>query len=300
MKKMQIALCALMILIAVADARAENQSYTFGVYWDTGTKFNTSFSVMAKDMTKEFSQTQNIQMFNLFYNNIESFQGDIGTRKLDFIYANSEDDFLLATIYGYKPLATISIFDKEKASECLYVKKDSAINGVADLAGKKLSTYPYQTAYTLLRKIMNAAPEKTLSEMLTSTDAYASVDALASGKVDAIFLMETNIDYFELMNPAPVKNIRKLACAEPLHFMPLMASPNISEELMKKMEAFSVSLNNNEVLDKYKPLMKQVKFKVIPVSETDYKPFFDLYDFTLAEGWDKDFDTWVASAKPLK
>jgi len=301
MKKTHVAFFAVMILIAAAlPVRTEKNCYTFGVFWDAGTKLNTSYSIMTKDLMKAFSQSEKIQMSNIYYNNIESFHEDIGIRKLDFVYANTEDDFLLANIYGYKPFATLSIFGKEKVSQCLYVKKDSPITGLDGLAGKKLLTYPHLTAYTLLRKLLQAPPEKTFSEMSTTTDAYASVDALVSGAADAIFLVETNINFFEQVNPAPIKNIRKLACAEPLYFMPLMVSPEVTDPIVKRMVSFYVNLGSNAVLDKYRPLMKQVDFKVISVTEADYKSFFDLYEFALAQGWDKDFEAWLASAKPLK
>jgi ABC-type phosphate/phosphonate transport system substrate-binding protein len=301
MKKTQLAFFAVLILLATAvTAHAEKGCYTFGVFWNAGSKLNTSYSIMAKDLTKAFSLSEKIQMSNIYYRNLESFHDDIGTRKLDFVYANTEDDFLLATIYGYKPFATLSIFGKEKASTCLYVKKDSPITSLDGLAGKKLVTYPHLTAYTLLRKLLQAPPEKTFAEMKTTTDAYASVDALVSGTADAIFLVETNTNFFEQVNPGPVKNIRKLACAEPQYFMPLMASPEVADPIMKRMEKFYVSLNTNEVLDKYKPLMKQVGLKVIPVTEADYQSFFELYEFAMAQSWDKDYETWIASSHELK
>jgi ABC-type phosphate/phosphonate transport system substrate-binding protein len=301
MKKTLVALSAVLILLGSAvPAHAEKQSYTFGVFWNAGDKLNTSYIIIAKDLTKAFSQSENIQLSNLYYSNLESFHDDIGTRKLDFIYANTEDDFLLATIYGYKPFATLSIFGKEKSSHCLYVKKDSPITGLDGLAGKKLITYPHQVAYTLLRKLLQSPPEKTFSAMTTSTDAYAMVGALAAGAVDAILLVETNIDYFELVNPGPVKEIRKLACAEPQYFMPLMVSPEVSDEMLKRMETFYVNLLNNKALDKYRPLMKQINFKVIPVTEANYAQFFTLYEFAMAQGWDKDFEAWIATAQPVK
>jgi ABC-type phosphate/phosphonate transport system substrate-binding protein len=301
MKKMCMAFFAVMILLAATvSARAEKNGYTFGVFWNAGTKLNTSYSIMGKDMTKAFSLTEKVQMSNIYYNDIESFHEDIGIRKLDFVYANNEDDFLQASLYGYKPFATLSIFGKDKASYCLYVKKDSPITGLDGLAGKKLVTYPHVTPYALLRQLMKSPPEKTFGGITTTTDAFASVDALVSGSADAIFLLETNVDYFAQVNPAPVKKIKKLACSEPQYFMPLMVSPEVSDQIVKRMETFFVGLNTNVVLRKYRPLMKQVRLKVIYVHEADYDSFFKLYESSMTQGWDKDFDAWVASASELK
>jgi ABC-type phosphate/phosphonate transport system substrate-binding protein len=302
MKKTHVVIFAFIILLLAGAVivRAEKNSYMFGVYWDAGTKLNTSYGIMAKDLTKAFSQTEKIQMTNVYYKNLDSFHDDIGTRKLDFVYTNTEDDFLHATIYGYKPFATLSIFGKEKASYCLYVRNDSPITSLAGLDGKKLVTYPHMTAYILLRKLLQAPPETTFGEMTTTSDAFASVDALTSGSADAIFLLETNVDYFKQVNPAPVKKIKLLACAEPQYFMPLMVSPDVTEQMMKRMQTFFVGLNTNIVLKKYRPLMKQVRLKVIYVGEADYEPFFNLIESSMAQGWDKDFDTWIASAHELK
>lgn len=301
MKKTLIALYAALLLVAAAaPVRAEKQGYSFGVYWDAGSKLNTNFSIIAKDITKAFSKTEKVQLSNLYYNNLDSFLDDIGTRKLDFIYANTEDDFLLATIYGYKPFAAISLFGKDKAGYCLYVKKDGPIADVNGLAGKKIVTYPQLTAYAMLRKLINAAPEKTFGGLSTTTDAFASADALVSGAADAVFLLETNVDYFDQVNPGTSGAMRKLACAEPLNFMPLMASPEVSADMLKRTETFYSNLHNNEVLVKYRPLIKQIGFKIIPVSEADYKSFFDLYESSMSQGWDKDFETWMATAKQLK
>jgi len=295
-----IFLTVLLLLAAAGQCRAEKQSYSFGVFWDAGNKLNTSYSIMAKDLTKAFSQTEKIKMFNIYYKNIGSFQDDIGTRKLDFIYANTEKDFLHATIYGYKPFATLSIFGKQKASYCIYVKSDNTATSTAGLAGKKLVTYPYQNTYTLLRKMLNAPPEKTFGKIMTTTDAFASVNALASGAADAIFLLETNVDYFKQVNPGPVKKIKKLACSDPQYFMPLMVSPEVPDPMVARTKNFFASLNTNVELQKYKPLMKQVGLKIIFVGEADYEPFLKMYEAALADGWDKDFDAWAATAQALK
>ncbi len=301
MKKAHLAIFLALFLIATAlPCHADKDGYSFGVFWDAGTKLNTSYTVMAKDLTKAFSQSEQVQMFNIYYNDIDSFHNDIGTRKLDFIYSNTENDFLHATIYGYRPFAALSIFGKEKASYCLYVKDDSAIAGLDGLAGKKLVTYPHITAYILLRKLLSAPPEKTFAAMATTPDAFASVDSLASGAADAIFLLETNVDYFMQVNPAPIKKIKKLACSEPQYFMPLMVSPEVSDQMIKRMETFFAGLQTNASLKKYKPLMKQVGFKVMYVNEDNFEPFLKLYEDAMAESWDKDFDSWHANAKALK
>ncbi len=301
MKKTQLTLfTALFLMAAAIPCRAEKDSYSFGVFWDAGTKLNTSYTVMAKDLTKAFSQSEKVKMFNVYYNDLESFHNDIGTRKLDFIYSNTENDFLHATIYGYKPFAALSIFGKEKAGYCLYVKNDSPINSISGLAGKKLVTYPHITAYITLRKLMQTAPENTFAEMLTTSDAFASVDALATGAADAVFLLETNIDYFKQVNPGPVKNIKKLSCSDPQYFMPLMVSPEVSDQMIKRMENFFAGLQTNIALKKYKPLMKQVGFKIMYVKEDNYEPFLKLYEEAMAQNWDKDYDAWVAKAKTLK
>ena len=82
--------------------------------------------------------------------------------------------------------------------------------------------------------------------------------------------------------------------------MPLMASPEVSDEMAKRVESFFLGLNTNEVLEKYRPLMKQVKLKVIPVTEADYQSFMDLIESSMDEGWDMDFEAWLSSARELK
>ena len=294
MKKFHTLIAAAVLVLCVAlTARAEKQSYTFGVFWDQNAKQTASYNTLAKDVAKAISLDGEIRLSNIYYNNLDQFHEDLTTRKVDFIYANTEEDFLLATMYGYRPFASISIFGKDRASHCLYVGKDSEIQDVKGLAGKSLITYPYQNAYSLLRKLVQAPPETYFGAIETGTDAFKSVDDLANGKVDAIFLVETNIDFFENVNPGPLKKIRRLACAEAMPFMPLMAAPAVSDEALSSMEHFYDDIYTNEILSKYVPFFKQVKFKVYRINEEAYQPLFDLYEFTLTNGWDVDFDNWM-------
>lgn len=283
---------ALLLVSSTLPVRADSQTYTFGVFWDQNEKQTASYNTLSKDIAKAVNQNGGIRLSNIFYSKQAQFHEDITLRKVDFIYANSEEDFLLAIMYGYRPFSSISIFGKEKASHCLYVGKDSDIKDVKGLAGKSILTYPYQNAYSLLRQLIQAPPETTFSSMQPNTDAYKAVSALADGQVDAIFLVETNIDFFEQVNPGPVKKIRMLACAAPLPFMPMMASPAVSDEVLAQMEFFYGQIYTNENLAKYRPFFKQVEFKVFPVTEADYKPFFDLYEYTLTQGWDRDYEKW--------
>lgn len=301
MKKSWIAFCfALLLLCAARPALAQKSSYTFGVFWNAGARLNTSYSMMSKDIAKAFSLSQGIQLSNLFYSDLDKFYEDIAMRKLDFIYANTEDDFLMGIMYGYKPFATFSLFGKDKASHCLYVLNDSGIDTAAALAGKKIVTYPHQTAYSQLRKLLNAPPEKHFASVTTSTDAYAMVDALTTGAADAMFIVETNIDFFEQVNPGPIKKIKRIACSESLHFMPIMTAPEVPADMLDRFEDFYMNMYKDETLKKYLPFLKQVDLKVFRVSDQDYEPFFQLYEDALAQKWDKDHETWLASSTPLE
>ncbi len=62
-----------------------------------------------------------------------------------------------------------------------------------------------QSLYTLLRQLMKKPPEKVFSAMSTSTNAFSMVYALVNSDTDVIFLVETNIDYFNIVNPSPAK-----------------------------------------------------------------------------------------------
>lgn len=300
MKNARIAVIAVLLLACAGQgARAQKHSFTFGVLWNAGARMNTSYSMMSKDIAKAFSLSQGIQLSNIYYSELERFHDDIAMRKLDFIYANTEDDFLMGIMYGYKPLATFSIFGKDRAAHCLYVRGDSGIEDLAALAGKRIVTYPHLTSYSLLRKLLNAAPEQTFSALFTGSDAYAMLDTLVSGNADALFLVETNIDFFKQVNPGPVKQIKKIACSEPMHFMPMMAAPEVPADMLDRFDAFYQDLFKNESLKKYRPFLQQVDLKVFRVTDKDYEPFMALYEYSLEQNWDKNHEAWLASGKSV-
>lgn len=90
---------------------------------------------------------------------------------------------------GLLKIFSVNVQTKQKAPDYIIVKRNSPIVTVADLAGKKLGTFPGSTFLVTIRLILAKSldPAKVTIEQIPPP---AQVEALASGKVDAIYTLD--------------------------------------------------------------------------------------------------------------
>ncbi len=90
---------------------------------------------------------------------------------------------------GEFKIFSVNLQTKEKYPDNIIVREGSSISSVKDLAGKTLGTFPGSTFMVITKLILRyfLDPDQVSIEQIPPT---VQVEALASGKVDAIYTME--------------------------------------------------------------------------------------------------------------
>ncbi len=276
----------------VAGPEKAGKQYVLGICFSAGAGMDSQFKTLFSDLVKALNENENTNVRLVLYSDEKVFLNDIKSGKLDFAMTSVFDSVYSILIGGrMKPMVNCSLFGRNKLKYCIYVKKDGKIKTAADLKGAKVATYDELAAYLLLKKMMHVSPKNEYN-LRTIPNASSAIYALSLDDIDAAFIVDENIDYFKMTNPGPVKNITPLLCSEDIPTAPLFQSPKVPDDMVGRITKFFMNSDREESMKRYRPLMKMIKFKVVPVSEKDFDSLKKLYGEKKKDGAESDFIKW--------
>lgn len=304
MKKAVVTLFVAAVFAAAATvvlhaAKAE-RTYTLGVFTASeGAGMESQYKTMFDDLAAILTKEKLIRAKIVTYDDLGKFLKAAEKGELDFTSCfGTDNNYKLASDYGYRPVVAMSIFNRKKVQYCIYTKTGGPVQKLEDLKGAKtaISRESSMGAYFIARKIIGAPPEKHM-KLVLSPNSHASITALSLDSVDALITYQWYIDFFKMSNPTMVKGFRELACGEKLVFPPVMRSPKVPEDVVAVVRDMMVNIDRNEAFKKYRPLLRTSKISFFKASEEEYAPAVKLFEDAYRMGWNKDYAAWIAGAK---
>ncbi len=164
------------------NAEVELKSVKIG--YENSMPYLPLFVALEKDYFEEFSLKPELVKFdssNLMFEALVNGQIDATGGGGNTVVIFSLEGMQPGNIKAY----SVSFYTKERFMEYLLVKKDSAIEGYADLKGKKIATRPGKLGKTLNRLVFDKYLKPEDYEIV-EIDLGMQLQALESGSVDAL------------------------------------------------------------------------------------------------------------------
>lgn len=191
--------------------------------------------------------------------------------------------------YGYRPAVTYRAFGMTDFSSCIYVQKDSGFETVADLEGKTVTLADTFFEYSLLRDFLGVSPESFFGDVELAADSSAPAFLFYLEDLDALFTTEQQIALLEFTNNSMVRDLKKLDCSFRYEFLPLMVSPDITDEYVdEKLKAIHVMLDDKK-RNRFYSLYRMFDSKVVKTDISQYRNVLDLYEKAIENGWEDDY-----------
>jgi len=281
------------------QARAEKaapppdaKQYVVGICFSAGAGMDAQFTTLFKDVISAMKEKEKINVILKLYSDESEFISDVKQGKLDFAMTSLMDSVYVILKNGkMKPIFSYSLFNRNKVKYCLYAKKDGRIKKLSDMKGMRVATYDEFAAFLLLMENTHTVPNNEYDLKMTP-NASSAIYMLSLNDLDALFIIDSNIDYFQMTNPGPVKNIAQLLCSEEITTAPFFVSRRVSPDLSNKVLEFCTKADREKSLKKYWSLMKMIKFKLVPVSEKDYDSLVRLFESKEKNKGLKEYTLW--------
>ncbi len=286
---------ALVLLLAgaVPVAMAAQPTYRFGIHMPEqgylGANFKHQFAFSGRVLEKRYG----IRTELVVYKDMDRFLRDVENRKLDIFFSISEEAYIKALALGaFRPVVTYSIFGTDQHRYCLYVPRDSPAKTVEDLRGTVGMNYLDAYAEIMAQDLLGESPVSFFRELRGMKGGTSAADALSLGQIDAAIIHTMAIGQLQVMNPGPLKGIRKITCGAGQRPVPFSASDSVRPEHVKLMVDITANVLNDEDFKPVHALLKALKMTFLPANDKDYAGMIRRYRQGEAEGRLKEFLAW--------
>ncbi len=310
-----------LILLPVSRNSAERKNFNLYFSFEGLSSGGGLGSAEWKEMTnlslQRFAEKAGIVIQPVFTPKWKDVAAAIKKKKTDFLI--SQTSIYVNLKQSGLPLTAVATFTPGyKVRECVYTNNKLKIKNIKELKGKKaavatsflkrLAVFPshdpeerfYQCnlldQFVLFRSFLNKAGIKTLKDsgIIYSID-YPNVDskliALDKGLVDSAVADDFTVDMWKRAGK-PFKNIDQLVCSEETYLYVFAATDRVSQGMMDKLREAALDLTREgdpeiqKVVSKLN--LKVGKAGLIPITDADLKPFFDLWRDSEKNGAEKD------------
>jgi phosphonate transport system substrate-binding protein len=237
------------------------------------------YESLAKYMSQELGRTFRLTMLSRYGNIIDR----IKSHEVEAAVLGSCTGALATVQLGMEPLARpINPDGTSTYHGLLLVRRDSGIESVEDMKGKRLAlvekatTAGYLFPMALFRRQEIQQPGSFFSEMRFWGSHDVVIDAVLKGKADIGAAKNTVLEWLQAADPQIAEELKIISRSAPVPSNGFLVAPNIEPRLKNEMRNLLLGLHlvpeGKAVLQK----MGVSQFK--PTSEDDYQPVFDLAD----------------------
>lgn len=294
-----IALSAQMLVCAVAGAAdAAGKTLTMGLLFADGYGADANFKGIVTDGLNNLAKQEGVEMKYEWFTEVDKFMKAVKEKKLDITYVNKHD--ILPDMFekhGFKAFMTLSFVGDKANPICLFARADSKFRKKEDMRGARVATYYSREGYYHLRHIFGEKPDKFFSELIPKQKGRDALDMVAENKVDAAFVLRSNLGAMEITNPATAKKIGTIACTADYYDLPFMATSAVPETLLEKVKKVLANAHKDPAFKKFWSVMKTFKLKFVPVKTEDYKILVDIYRKGEKSGWEQEYQAWYGKVK---
>ncbi len=296
----KLLLLACFVLIAISAVTGSVNSYakseyTMGVYFADGYGQDAELKKMVTDIAKVLVTNQEIKITMKWFTDEKEYMTAIKKNDLDFAYSNKHD-LLLPSVKksGYEPFLALGMFGNRENPICLYVARDRNITSSADLKGLTLASYYTREGYYSLRQIFKKPPDAFLGAIVPKHKGREALQMLVAKKVDAAFILRTNYDMLKMMNPTQASSVKNIGCTKDYYDLPFLYSKSVPGVDVGKFSAEMKGIFKHPAMAQHRAIVSTLKLKIIDVSKADYDPIISLYEDAEKNGWEKDYQAWLA------
>jgi ABC-type phosphate/phosphonate transport system substrate-binding protein len=196
-----------------------------------------------------------------------------------------------------RPLVIYRSSGSIKSPVCIYAKPNSGLSSVENLLASRIA-FPDEDSWVALNRIF--AQDKKLAPLgidplhfftgFHILNRESSVEALQFGMVDAVVLEPVYREYL-IKKSDRVKKTVTVACTEPLPNTLLVYRDNLDTRLVETLKIILTNMHRDPYLREFRPYFKTTDGEWEEVEDKDLKPWFDIYNESIRNGWDKDFRT---------
>lgn len=232
-----------------------------------------------------------------YINPMDEILEKVAAGEIDFILTiDTELALKLLYEYDFDTSVTFEIFGTPSMN-CLFAREESNIESIDDLKQSGALTYQSMLDYFYLRELVGEPPELFFGTLKVFNDPQSGIYALAFEETDAIFIDVNNVNYFKIVNPGPIKNIKQIECFEVGVNTFLFHSRDVPPEIVDKSTDFLMRLKQFDEFKQYRSMINLMDLKVKRITKKDFEKLQVLYEKGKEKGWDKDYESWIKYVK---
>ncbi len=287
-----MALVGLLLLVGV-PARAAQEKYIFGfLLWDEGTSQDAQLRVVLEDAARIIGDRLGVPIETLVTTDGVMYYEKLNRGEIHFTFHSAPPR--LENGRELLPLLTGKGLGRRTFRSCLYVKEDSRLTSIKDLAGEKVMLAPIAKDFYFLRKLLATPPDELGVTIVPGASGMQSnFYALSLDKVNVIFNHEIVFDFLLKTNPGPLKGIHTIACSDERPIGTIFYQPDTPKRVVDEVKRTLLNAHKDPAFKRFHPLVKMMGIKMVKPDPKEWAAELAIVTEAEAKGWDKEFERWV-------
>jgi len=240
-----------------------------------------------KPLQKELSETLNRKVELTTTYDFASFWENVSQQKYDLVHYNQYHYIKSHKLFGYNVVAQNVEFNQERIASAISVRKNSGINSLQDLKGKKIvfgggrsAMVAYIATTYLLRQAGLKDGDYFEQFALNPPKAVIATyyrQAAAAGASNYILNLP------QVKNKIKTHEMKYLAIGEKMANLPWAIKADLPDEVTQSIQNFMLNLHTT---DKGKAVLKSARInRFIPATNADYNPHRQIVESVLGEDY---------------
>lgn len=272
---LKMLLTLFLVLFTLSPAMASDSSLTLGVFPRRNAQITFKlFSPLTDHLSSELGRPVHLDISN----NFETFWQKLTSGKFDLIHCNQYHYLVAQKDFGFEIIGTNAEFGKTTIAGSIIVRKDSGIESLADLKGKKIlfgggpsAMQSYIVATYLLRQAGLVSGDYKEEFAINPPNAllatyYQQADAAGSG--DLVMQMDT------ITSRIDTSQLKILAVSQQFPQLPWAVSRSLSPELRSQIRMVMTTMDQSH--DGLAALHGAFLDKIIPADDQDFEAFREI------------------------
>ncbi len=264
---------------------AERPTITMGIFPRRNLAVTrAAFRPLAKYLSKQLNA--NVRLVVPL--NFKQFWEGVTNKEYDLVHFNQYHYIVSHARFGYHVLATNEEFGRNEIAGALFVRKDSGINSVEDLRGKRIlfgggrkAMGSYIAPLSILKKA-GLEPKRDFEESFSKNPPAAMLNVYRS-IFDAAGAGDVVIGLKVVRDKINTNDMKRLARSEPFVQLPWAVKQDMPAQMSQKIQQLMIGLDKTEAgMD----ILKKAKVTAFrAASDEDFAKVREIVKFTLGEDY---------------
>lgn len=262
---------------------AERPTITMGIF----PRRNLAVTRAAfRPLSKYLSKQLNANVRLVVPLNFKQFWEGVANKEYDLVHFNQYHYIVSHKQFGYHVLLTNEEFGRNEIAGALFVRKDSGINSVEDLRGKRIlfgggrkAMGSYIAPLSILKKA-GLEPKRDFEEAFSKNPPAALVNVNRS-IFDAAGAGDVVIGLKVVRDKINTSDMKVLARSEPFVQLPWAVKQDMPPEMAQKIQALMSDLDKTEEGNAILKAAKVTAFR--PAADDDFGKVREIVKFALGE-----------------